>query len=80
MESDKSLKGLSLAEAQRLGRIEEFVRQQEALGVGPIDRTEFDTGTEALVKVPRSANRTSHSASGESSTGKKTRRGSDQGA
>lgn len=75
MDSSKSHKHLSLSEAQRLGLIDEFVRQQEANGIGPICRADFDALTGALVKERRSANQTSHSSSGDGSRGTGTRRG-----
>jgi hypothetical protein len=81
MQSDEDgLSGLSLSDAQRRGRIDEFITLEEARGVGPIDRAEFDAGTSKLIKAPQSEGQTSHSASGGNSSGKKTRRGSGQGA
>lgn len=67
---------LTLAEAIKDGRLQEFIAQEEARGVGPIDRADFDALAAALVKAPQSEDRTSRSASGDSSNGKKTRRGS----
>ncbi len=71
---------LSLKEALDSGLLAEFVAQQEARGIGPIDRAEFDVLTATLVKAPQSADQTSRSSSGGGSTGKRTRRGSGQGA
>jgi len=59
---------LSLAEAQRLGRLDEFVAQEEARGIGPIDRADFDATLAKLVKAPLSKNRTSRSASHDGSS------------
>jgi hypothetical protein len=67
---------LSLSAAIKEGRLPDFIAQEEARGVGPIDRSEFDALTAALVKAPQSGDQTSHSASGDGSTETKTRRGS----
>jgi hypothetical protein len=66
---------LTLAEAVKNGRLQEFIAQEEARGVGPIDRAEFDTLLGAMVKSPRSTGQTSHSSSGDGSTETKTRQG-----
>jgi hypothetical protein len=66
---------LTLAEAIRERRLADFVAQEEARGVGPIDRDAFDALAAALVKAPQSEGRTSHSSSGDGSSGTKTRRG-----
>jgi hypothetical protein len=65
---------LTLSEAQKSGRLEEFIAQQEAAGIEPIDRAEFDILLSKVVKAPQSKGRTSRSASDENSTGKRTRR------
>lgn len=67
---------LNLMLALGAGRLEEFIAQEEARGIGPIDRAEFDGAVDSLIKAPRLADQTSRSASGGNSTGKKTRRGS----
>ena len=67
---------ITLREAMELGRLSDFIAQEEARGVGPITRADFDTLTEALVKAPQSEDRTSRSSCGDGSTGKRTRRGS----
>ncbi len=67
---------LTLSEAVRNGRLDEFIAQEQARGVGPVDRDAFDALAAALVKAPQSKDRTSRSASGDGSSGKKTRRGS----
>lgn len=71
---------LSLADAIRLDRLGDFIDQEELSGVGPIDRAEFDGAASRVIKAPRSEDQTSRSASGGNSIGKKTRRGSGQGA
>jgi hypothetical protein len=66
---------LPLAKALKTNRISEFVAQEEARGIGPIDRAEFDGAVTKVVKGKRSEDRTSRSASDGNSSGKKTRRG-----
>jgi hypothetical protein len=41
---------IDLQEAVREGRLSEFIAQEEARGIGPIDRAEFDATIAALVK------------------------------
>ena len=57
------------------GRLDAFVAQEEARGVGSIDRAEFDRLLVKAVKAPQSKDRTSRSPLPDGSTGKKTRRG-----
>ena len=71
---------ITLAEALASNKLEAFIEQEEARGVGPIDRTEFDRATAKIVRVPQSEDRTSRSSSGDGSNETKTRRGSGQGA
>jgi hypothetical protein len=56
---------LTLVEAVKAGRLQEFIAQEEARGVGPVSRADFDKLAEALVKAPQSEDQTSRSASGE---------------
>jgi len=72
-ESVKSHRYLSLSEAQVSGRLEEFVFQEEARGIGPADPRRLDEALSRLIKVEKSANQTSRSASSDGLTGKKTR-------
>jgi hypothetical protein len=65
---------LPLAKALKTNRISEFVAQEEARGIGPIDRAEFDGAVAKVIKAQRSGDQTSRSASGDGSTGKRTRR------
>jgi hypothetical protein len=68
---------LTLSEAIKSGRLQEFIAQEEARGVGPIDRAEFDALLIAtLAKAPQSKDRTSRSSSGDGSSGRKNRRSS----
>jgi hypothetical protein len=67
---------LSLSQAIKQGKIAEFIAQEEAREVGPIDHVEFGTLAAALVRAAQSENQTSRSVSGDGSSGKKIRRGS----
>lgn len=67
---------LTLAEAVKVGRLSDFAAQEEARGVGPIDRAAFDALAAALIKAPQSEDQTSRSPSRDGSTGKRTRQGS----
>jgi hypothetical protein len=71
----KALSRLTLFEAVRENHLQEFIAQEESRGVGPIDRETFDALAAALVKAPQSKDQTSHSSSGDDSTGKRTRQG-----
>lgn len=61
---------LTLSEAIRRGRLDEFIAQEEARGVGPIDKAELDAALAKAIKSPQSADRTSRSPSRDGSTGK----------
>lgn len=67
---------ITLAEAIATSQLDVFINQEEARRVGPIDRAAFDSLCAALIKAPQSEDQTLHSASGDGSSGKKTRRGS----
>jgi hypothetical protein len=67
---------VSLAAARRGDRLIDFIRQEEARGIGPIDRSELDGAVAQSVKEPRPEDQTSRSASAGNSSGKRTRRGS----
>jgi hypothetical protein len=71
---------LTLSEAQKDGRLDEFIAQQEAAGVGPIVIDAFRILSAALIKAQRPEDQTSHSASGGNSSGKRTRRDTDPNA
>jgi hypothetical protein len=70
---------LSLSASLKSGQLREFIAQQEAAGIGPIDRSDPERLADALIRAPRSEDRTSHSAFGENSSEKKIRRDSDLG-
>ena len=65
---------LSLNDARNRNRIDDFVAQEEALGIGPIDRTAFDGAVMKVIREPQSEDQTSHSACDGNSTGTKTPR------
>jgi hypothetical protein len=66
---------LTLSEAVKTGRLQEFIVQEEARGVGPIDRGAFGSLLGKAVKAPQSKDQTSRSPSRDGSTGKQTRQG-----
>jgi hypothetical protein len=68
---------MSLSEALAQNRLPDFIAQEEARGIGPINKADYDAAAEALIKAPQSKGRTSRSSSGDGSSGKKTRQGSD---
>lgn len=61
---------LSLSKALKTGRLEEFIAQTEAQGVGPVTEADFNEAVRRVATPPQSADRTSRSASGDGSTGK----------
>jgi hypothetical protein len=62
---------LTLAKAIKTKRLQEFIAQEEARGLGPVDRTELDEAIKRLATTPlKSKGRTSHSSSGGGSTEK----------
>ena len=67
---------LTLSEAVKTGRLQEFIAQEEARGIGPIDRADLDRALAKVIKAPQSKDQTSHSPSSDGLTGKRTRRGS----
>jgi hypothetical protein len=64
---------LSVAGALTHGRLAEFIAQEEAGGVGPVPKADFETALARLMKAEKSEDRTSRSSSPGGSTGKKTR-------
>lgn len=67
---------LTLAEAIKNGQLQEFIAQEEARGVRSVSRKDFERLIGAAVKPLQAEGQTSRSASGDGSSGKKTRRGS----
>jgi hypothetical protein len=69
---------LTLSEAVKSGRLQEFIAQEEARGIGSIERSMLDRTLAAMLKGPRSKGQTSRFPSRDGSTGKRTRRGNDR--
>ena len=63
---------LTLSEAKKSGRLEEFIIEQETAGIGPIEIDAFKKLSTALIKAPPPEGQTSHFSSDENSTGKRT--------
>ena len=59
---------LTLSEAIKTWRLQDFIDQEEARGVGPVDRAELDNALSKVIKAPRSKDQTSHSPSRDGST------------
>jgi hypothetical protein len=66
---------LSLSEAIRSDRLEEFIAQEEARGVGPADSDEVMQAIETVARPPQSEDQTSRSPSRDDSNGRRIRRG-----
>jgi hypothetical protein len=62
---------LTLSKALKTGQLREFIAQEEARGMGPIEREELDKTIARLATTPlKSEDRTSRSSSGGGSTEK----------
>ena len=61
---------LTLAYALKRGRLEEFIAQEEARGVGPADMAKLDALLRTASRPQQSEDRTSHSRGRGGSTGK----------
>lgn len=72
-DSVKTHSHLSLAEAQRIGALEEFILQAEKAGVGPIPQADFDAAASKVIKHEPQSDQTSRSSSRDGSTGRRTR-------
>ena len=66
---------ITLREAMESGRLDAFAAQEEARGVGQVDKAELERTLAKVIKAPRSKGQTSHSPLRDGSTGKQTRRG-----
>ena len=64
---------LTLQEALKSNRLDEFIAQAEAEGVAGADADEFLKAVSKAIKAPRSEDQTSRSSSRGGSTGKRTR-------
>ena len=62
---------LTLSKALKTGRLSEFIAQEEARGIRPVERHELDKAIKRLAITPlKSKGRTSRSSSGGGSTEK----------
>ncbi len=61
---------LTLKQAIDKGRLDEFIRQEEARGLPSAEIAKLDGAIAKLIKAPRSARRTSRSRSAGGSRGK----------
>lgn len=61
---------LTLKKALESSRLDEFIAQEEARGVGAANQVDFEAALRAVAKPPQSEDRTSRSQSGDGSTGK----------
>jgi hypothetical protein len=62
---------LTLSKALKTGQLRKFIAQEEARGMGPVDREELDAEIKRLATTPlKSKDRTSRSPSGGGSRGK----------
>ena len=50
---------LTLSEAMKTGRLEEFIAQEEVRGVKPISEAEFDESASTVIKTPPQSDQTS---------------------
>jgi len=61
---------LTLSRALAEGRLEEFMVQAEAEGIGPISEAEFDESSSQVIRMPQSDDQTSRSPRRDGSRGK----------
>jgi hypothetical protein len=64
------LTALSLMKAIQDGRLQDFITQEEARGVGPVVQADFDALAAKVIKTSQSAGQTSHSLPADGSRGK----------
>lgn len=64
---------LTLSKALKEKRLQEFIDEREAAGVGPISEKEFNSVASTVIKSGQSEDQTSRSVSPGDSTGKQTR-------
>lgn len=63
-------KTMSLQDAIKDGRLEDFIAQEEARGVGPISEAEFDNTASTVIRTPPQYDQTSGSPLRDGSRGK----------
>jgi hypothetical protein len=59
---------LTLSEAIKTQRLQDFIAQEQTRGVGPADTVQLEAVIRALATQPQSENQTSHSSSADGST------------
>lgn len=64
---------ISLMEAIKIGRLSEFISEQESNGVEKVSKSQFDAIVKKSVKEPLPQGQTSGSRARGNSSGKKTR-------
>ncbi len=69
----KSTEHLPLSEALKAGRLQDFIAQEEARGIGPAVIADLDRALAATIRPRQSEDQTSRSSSGDCSRGKRTR-------
>lgn len=70
-----NFESLTLAYAMKSGRLQEFIAQEEARGIGPVDLADLDRALAKMIKAPRSKGQTSRSPLHDGSTGRRIRQG-----
>lgn len=55
------MKRITMQSALKRNRLDDFISQTEAEGIGPISETEFDATASVLIKTPLSDDQTSGS-------------------
>lgn len=61
---------LDLSKAAKDGRLQDFIAQEEARGVGPVAEADFDALAAKVIKTERSGDQTSRSLPADGSPGK----------
>jgi hypothetical protein len=64
---------IDLEDAMKSGRLQEFIAQEEARGIGPANSRELDEALSRLMKSEKSEDQTSRSVSSDGLSGTKTR-------
>ena len=61
---------ITLAQALKENRLDDFIREQEKAGVGPVSEAAFDRAASKVIKHETRSDQTSRSPSGDGSSGK----------
>ena len=65
-----TVSNISLSEALKTGRLQDFIAQQEAPGMEPVKRRQFDAAVKKFATAPKPQDQTSGSRAPDGSTGK----------